>query len=50
MNAVPDMAYTACGHVVTCQACTARTLDNYGGGHQCPVCRTHGGVLRLHFG
>lgn len=50
MNAVPDTAYTACGHVVTCQACTARTLDIYGGGHQCPLCRTHGGVLRLHFG
>lgn len=50
MNAVPDTAYTACGHVVTCQACAARTHDAYRDDHQCPLCRTHGGVLRLHFG
>mgnify|MGYP006137431811 FL=1 len=51
MDALSDTAYTACGHVATCQACTARTYDIYGDSlHQCPLCRTRGGVLQLHFG
>ena len=50
MDAVPNMAYTACGHAVACQACTERTRSWSGVAHyKCPMCRAVGGVIRLHF-
>jgi len=54
MDAMPQMAFTECGHAVSCQSCTHR-LEGWGSatGHQrrkCPVCRTSGGVIRIHFG
>jgi hypothetical protein len=48
MGAPATMAFTACGHAVTCAACTARCCS-YGDQHRCPICRSHGSVLRLHF-
>jgi hypothetical protein len=48
MGAPATMAFTACGHAVTCAACTARCCS-YGDQHRCPICRSHGRVLRLHF-
>jgi hypothetical protein len=48
MGAPATMAFTACGHAVTCAACTARCCS-YGDQHRCPICRSAGGVLRLHF-
>jgi hypothetical protein len=47
MSAPATMAFTACGHAVTCAACTERCCSY--GNHRCPICRSHGGVLRLHF-
>ena len=47
MSSAPTMAFTACGHAVTCASCTARCRP--GSQHRCPICRSQGGVLRLHF-
>lgn len=54
MDAMPEMAFTECGHAVSCQSCTHR-LEGWGSvtGQQrrkCPVCRTSGSVIRIHFG
>ena len=49
MDAVPNMAYTSCGHAVSCEACTDRTRV-FSQTHRCPICRTTGNVIRLHFG
>ena len=54
MDAMPEMAFTECGHAVSCKSCTDR-LEGWGSlsGHsrrKCPVCRTSGSVIRIHFG
>lgn len=54
MDAMPEMAFTECGHAVSCQSCTHR-LEGWGSvtGQQrrkCPVCRTSSNVIRIHFG
>ena len=55
MDAMPEMAFTQCGHAVSCQSCTNR-LEGWGSAtsstshRKCPVCRTSGPVMRIRFG